>query len=1579
MNVIVDSLAYWLADFYLAATVLFVAALVAMRACSQPAKRLAVAKAALVAAALLAALCALPGWSVVSLGGVDAGESTEAASAVIPSNVARVNDVPRFEVEPVAQSVAPLSRPKRAEVAWNWDIPWLKVLVAGFFVGCVAVAMWLVFGVVAAMRLVRRAENFPGELREALRGATDVGELLVSREIDVPVALGVFRPLVLLPQEWVATRSARELSTVLAHEAAHIRNHDLRWLAASRLLLVVLWAQPLYWWLRRQMRLDQETLADAAAAEVAGRQAYAEQLVAWARGIVTRPRPFLPASVGLWEGASQLRRRVAVLVDERFTVLSRCPRGWAAASIVLASAIVIVLSSATFEPFDVARAEEGQATEPTLADASDANAELEKSLGISYDRQGGVVAGDEIVGVVLDEQGKPLANVLVDAWTWYPGNETRTDAKGRFRLAGFERDQEVEIEFSKDGYCPRLFVTMPAGRVNWKITLNNRTYLEGRVTRPDGNPAAGAKVRAWRGPFENPDVSIDQVWTDAVADDEGRYRMYVEPASYHVQVRVPEIGLFRDDNVTLKDGDHYRLDIPLAVGPRFEAKAVDSVSGEPVQGIQLWHWMQPGIEGVSDRDGKLVIENMMLGKFTFNVASAGERRPNEIAGDFARWWSPQALTEWERKETPQPGVFQRNLDDLSFDIQRDMAPAEIYVEKCVTIRGVVTDPDGKPVAGATVAPARTGTGNSLTGDTRYSVRTDQDGKFELRLPASGEAKYNLVAHDGDYQQWRNWANGVGELLQTQPGQVLEGVKLQLTRPCLVRGKVVDANGKPVPGHEVRAQAADKLENRYYDPTTSTNERGEFELRFVRAGKQIVQAEPFWLVAEQGPASARSEIVADPDRPVEGLEFKPVDEPQQHSLRTVVDELREKAVAGGKEDEREEKVEEVDAQTKHLSIGGGMVNSFVVGVPVTPWDYEPNAVRLEVEDEAGKPLAGGEATLFRVTQATGEREPVREATSDEKGVVEFPDVVAADAAREFRERLASGEFPGSVRDVFYVVLKQPRLGSVILPVSDFTVASRGSKRRVRMRPAAELTGRVTDAEGKPVSGATVAVGTLGGVFALDGANATVSDSNGEFHLANLNEFDRDAAMKRAAERGRDVLAVTENRKGDYAAIYDPAEDFAESDLVATHPDFAVTRVAGGNIPGSAKVVMKAAAAIEGRVVEFGTGAPAAGVLVKAVGQVSNEDQEQTVFQPVGSLPLYGSQHAANTRTDADGRYRLANLPAGRYEVWAQSGNNWQDAEWVSTGVTNLEPVPGGAALEAADLVTGPGGKIDGRLVDAATGKAVDMAGKKLEMRAAFFAVDGPTQQQGQLQEVPVGDDGKFTVRAFPGRSRLFVDVRRLGEAGQPAVSEYRSPDGFDRSGQVFELGHGETIEADVPVMSTVEQERLRGIVQRGFEALQANDGAKAIQEFSEAIAISPEERSALGGRAQAYDRSGQFADAIGDYERLVELEPDVFMWQNNLAELLATSPNEADRDGARAVELAKRAIALADQVKLPESARANLLDTLAAAQAEAGDFGAAVKTQREAIEKAPEGMRGEMRKRLEAYEAAKAWRREVDGD
>ena len=101
-----------------------------------------------------------------------------------------------------------------------------------------------------------------------------------------------------------------------------------------------------------------------------------------------------------------------------------------------------------------------------------------------------IVGPDELAGVVVDTQGKPLEGVEVDAWTWYPGNETRTNARGGFRLGKHDKDRKVEVVFRKPGYTPQLFVTQPTGMQGWVVVLGDKTYFEGKVTGPDGKPVA---------------------------------------------------------------------------------------------------------------------------------------------------------------------------------------------------------------------------------------------------------------------------------------------------------------------------------------------------------------------------------------------------------------------------------------------------------------------------------------------------------------------------------------------------------------------------------------------------------------------------------------------------------------------------------------------------------------------------------------------------------------------------------------------------------------------------------------------------------------------------------------------------------------------------------------------------------------------------------------------------------------------------------------------------------------------------------------------------------------------------------
>jgi tetratricopeptide (TPR) repeat protein len=115
--------------------------------------------------------------------------------------------------------------------------------------------------------------------------------------------------------------------------------------------------------------------------------------------------------------------------------------------------------------------------------------------------------------------------------------------------------------------------------------------------------------------------------------------------------------------------------------------------------------------------------------------------------------------------------------------------------------------------------------------------------------------------------------------------------------------------------------------------------------------------------------------------------------------------------------------------------------------------------------------------------------------------------------------------------------------------------------------------------------------------------------------------------------------------------------------------------------------------------------------------------------------------------------------------------------------------------------------------------------------------------------------------------------------------------------------------------------------------------------------------------------GRYRQALAAYEEAVRLEPSDSSSLNNLAWMLGTCPDAKLRDGKRAVGLASQAC------ELSERSDVACIDTLAAAHAEAGDFQAAVETQREAIAMLPrEDPRLEpFRARLKAYEGNKPFR------
>jgi len=84
-------------------------------------------------------------------------------------------------------------------------------------------------------------------------------------------------------------------------------------------------------------------------------------------------------------------------------------------------------------------------------------------------------------------------------------------------------------------------------------------------------------------------------------------------------------------------------------------------------------------------------------------------------------------------------------------------------------------------------------------------------------------------------------------------------------------------------------------------------------------------------------------------------------------------------------------------------------------------------------------------------------------------------------------------------------------------------------------------------------------------------------------------------------------------------------------------------------------------------------------------------------------------------------------------------------------------------------------------------------------------------------------------------------------------------------------------------------------------------------------------------------------AITEYQQALQVAPQNRLAMNNLAWLLATSSDASNRDGTRAVALAREAIQLSSDVD------PNFLRTLAAAYAEIGRFSEAVATAEQAMQ------------------------------
>ncbi|MCP3977950.1 MAG: tetratricopeptide repeat protein [bacterium] len=240
----------------------------------------------------------------------------------------------------------------------------------------------------------------------------------------------------------------------------------------------------------------------------------------------------------------------------------------------------------------------------------------------------------------------------------------------------------------------------------------------------------------------------------------------------------------------------------------------------------------------------------------------------------------------------------------------------------------------------------------------------------------------------------------------------------------------------------------------------------------------------------------------------------------------------------------------------------------------------------------------------------------------------------------------------------------------------------------------------------------------------------------------------------------------------------------------------------------------------------------------------------------------------------------------------------------------------------------------------TGRFLDVSIDYLRTR--LESADLPATQKGRLEASLA--DTHFQ------RAALHAEQRRFAEA----VQHYRAvlvhqPDRAEAHAglalNLSELG-------DLP--SAIEHFRLALSLgpaepsthnNLGLALFLQGETAAAIREFREALRLDPTDDDVHYDLGLALHEVGRLTDALASYRTALSLRPDALGPMTELAWILATDPDAKTRVPDEALRLARRA------AELTGNRDATILDTLAAAYADAAQFDRAVITAEKALEAA----------------------------
>ena len=438
--------------------------------------------------------------------------------------------------------------------------------------------------------------------------------------------------------------------------------------------------------------------------------------------------------------------------------------------------------------------------------------------------RGGIVAGQVVDGArapVADAEVHALLPARFFGLDGESAREGKSDAEGRFELAGVPAGS-LRVKASAKGYLPsaeeRVEVVEGGAVRGVHLALDPGGSIAGRVLDPDGSPVEGVPVKV---EFDRAHMvglealaALRGAEGDGTSGPDGRFSIgglgrgpFVVSAEHR---RAEDDAPLRALAEGVAPGTS---DLVLSLGPPIGvAGRVLDEAGAPVTEFELFFRRQlEGGMGVL-ADSKEQTFESPEGRF------------------FLAELAPGAWKVWV------VGPTHVSREPVSFEVVGGAGELDLVAPRGCTLRGVVVDPAGAPVATAEVG---VGTGSidlaslSEGGPEPPHDEADAEGLFELPSVAAGSL--SVVARGKD------WAASAPLSLELAPGEVRGDLRLVLTLGGRLTGEVYGADGQPASGRMVTVMGGFMESGGAGQRIATTDEAGAFVFEHLSPGTWQVVA------------------------------------------------------------------------------------------------------------------------------------------------------------------------------------------------------------------------------------------------------------------------------------------------------------------------------------------------------------------------------------------------------------------------------------------------------------------------------------------------------------------------------------------------------------------------------------------------------------------------------------------------------------------------------------------------------------------------------------------------------------------